>query len=354
MFRQTPILSPPPRQPGPLLHRAGRSSVLLPAFLLRIGCWAILTFAMALPAAVHAWDNMGHAMVARLAWERLDRDQQKILVELLKEAPSDALLYQLYPDYRMEEKELDRIFFELAASWPDRARELEKYHRDRWHYVNRFWEQPDPALPPRDRWDLVAPPENIVSQLYRLERQLKDATRPKADRAIDLAWLLHLVGDVHQPLHCSSRVTKRRGERSGDRGGNQFGLAGVPGNDLHGFWDGILRVARPQRDDENYPQWLTRLSDEVRPGSAQSELEFVLPARLRPRDYQAWADEGHLLAKTVCYPVDLKRGRAPRRHHIEEAYEIARRRMYLAAVRLAEVLEAVAAASSRNASKPPN
>ena len=70
-----------------------------------------------------------------------------------------------------------------------------------------------------------------------------DANVNAADttKAVALAWLLHLVGDIHQPLHCSSRVTPDEALPRGDAGGNTFRLD--DNRNLHGYWDRILGEA---------------------------------------------------------------------------------------------------------------
>ena len=63
-------------------------------------------------------------------------------------------------------------------------------------------------------------------------------------KAIALAWLFHLVGDVHQPLHTAQVFTTD--DPKGDRGGNEICVrvtqAGQP-IDLHRFWDGVITSA---------------------------------------------------------------------------------------------------------------
>ena len=51
-----------------------------------------------------------------------------------------------------------------------------------------------------------------------------------------LSWLIHLIGDIHQPLHCVTHITSQHPAPEGDRGGNSFKLKGTP-NNLHSVWD---------------------------------------------------------------------------------------------------------------------
>jgi hypothetical protein len=70
-------------------------------------------------------------------------------------------------------------------------------------------------------------------------RVLGDKTKPAAERAIHLAWLMHLVGDLHQPLHSSAMFSARTPK--GDQGGNLVAVR--RGNSvlkLHSYWDDVL------------------------------------------------------------------------------------------------------------------
>src|SRR4051794_37148479 len=68
------------------------------------------------------------------------------------------------------------------------------------------------------------------------------------DKAVALCWILHLIGDVHQPLHCATLYSPQF-ER-GDLGGNSFGVK-INGKEyrLHTFWDNALDVV-PGTDDD--------------------------------------------------------------------------------------------------------
>jgi hypothetical protein len=65
-----------------------------------------------------------------------------------------------------------------------------------------------------------------------------------AQAAQALRFVIHFVGDIHQPLHCATRVSHAHPE--GDRGGNLFMVAVSDENGsshpakLHGYWDGEL------------------------------------------------------------------------------------------------------------------
>jgi hypothetical protein len=82
--------------------------------------------------------------------------------------------------------------------------------------------------------------ENALNVMQALELNRRVLTSPASsnqDKALHLAWLMQLVGDIHQPLHATALVTPKLFPE-GDRGGNEIKIAG-PTN-LHKRWDDLL------------------------------------------------------------------------------------------------------------------
>jgi hypothetical protein len=71
--------------------------------------------------------------------------------------------------------------------------------------------------------------------IQQSEKTLSDSTTSAQEQALHLSWLIHLIGDVHQPLHCCSLFNSDY--PTGDKGGNSFFIKpatkGIP---LHSFW----------------------------------------------------------------------------------------------------------------------
>jgi hypothetical protein len=137
-------------------------------------------------------------------------------------------------------------------------------------------------------------------------------------------WIEHMVGDVHQPLHCISRILRSMPE--GDAGGNRVFV--TPVGNLHGLWDGA-----PGRDASDAS--VTRLAAEIaKEHPAPSQIE------INPKK---WIKEGAELARVEVYTFGLETG--TRDHPIplpesyaENARRIARTQMAIAGYRLAAVL----------------
>jgi S1/P1 Nuclease len=305
------------------------------------------------PPDASAWNTTGHHMVGRIAWDHLTPAARLAVVERLLQAPRDSCLLDLFSnDTSRPPGERQREFFMAAATWPDivrprgdaDSRACTRFHRRDWHFVNYFWEGVSGATNgtrPRDRGDLVTPELNAPERLRILRPFAACATQAcgttAADRATSLAWILHLVGDIHQPLHTTARVTTRADEQAGDRGGNLFRLesSAMPLS-LHAYWDEIIdravpRQASEQGDDRAYVARVAAMVVATHPRAS-------MVTRLTPGDFEAWAREGLAITKRHVYPATLRRGQMPSAAYRANAAKIAFEAIALGAYRLADLL----------------
>jgi len=298
--------------------------------------WLAMLLAAAPPAPVaFAWSDAGHRAVAAIAWQRLSPEAREAAVELLRAAPADSGLRELLPE-RGAPAERRRRFFVEAATWPDQVKHTgSPYDHAGWHYVNVFWRVGSDGAPVPVP-ELEPAPQNVVERIGALSRGLADRGAPPAQRALDLAWLLHLVGDVHHPLHTAARVTGRPGEERGDRGGNAFELHRAGRGDerwnLHLYWDRILDLARPRRFGESRAEWIDRLAAEA------VRTEGVEDFELRSKNPRSWAAEGVHLAQTEVYR-GAERLREPTDEYRQRALVHSRAALARAGHRLADLLE---------------
>jgi S1/P1 Nuclease len=312
-----------------------------------------LLLTLAAPPPLRAWNRTGHQIVARIAWDTMTPTVRERVVALLQAAPSDACLAELLPTDARPLAARRREFFLRASTWADTlrpaadedVRACRRFHRSEWHYVDFFWQGISGATGadrPADRRDMRPAASNVVAQLPLL-RALAACSSPRCgtttpERAIALAWILHLVGDIHQPLHTSARVTDRPEERQGDRGGNLFILdPGPPVVRLHGYWDGIVDLAAPRGANESNAAYIGRLAARF----MQRHPRSASVAELAPGQYEAWAREGFETTKASVYPVTLKRGEMPGEQYRLTAFAIAQRAIARAGYRLAEMLNAM-------------
>jgi len=277
---------------------------------------AALGAVLAAPAPAAAWNGSGHVAIALLAFDALAPARRAALVELLKAHPrlSEDLLPAL--PSALAGAARDRWLFALAATWPDIARGQPLYEHGTWHYVNlpltlRAGQLVSCPEARRDFPDSVrraaaldaarrargvpAQPsaESIREALPKNARTLADTHAPASERALALSWVLHLVGDAHQPLHAVALFTSRRFV-SGDRGGNDI-LARDLGP-LHRVWDDLL-------------------GSDMAPDAVRASLPGLAPGGVRleqpPADLSAWLDrwldEDCELARARVYTADILR-----------------------------------------------
>src|SRR4051794_9058822 len=207
-----------------------------------------LVVALCLPQAVLAWNATGHELVAGMAWDNMTPAARQKAIALLMSAPSDACLLDLFPNDARPVADRQREFFMRAATWADRVRKDKTHPRpcDRFsdtdaHFIDHFWQGQSGGVgvkAPHDRPDFSGNQVNAIIRLNAFRAAVACTTGscpPAAVRATDLAWILHLVGDIHQPLHTASRLTGT--PPAADGGGNGFPLSTDPhGPQLHGFW----------------------------------------------------------------------------------------------------------------------
>jgi hypothetical protein len=143
-------------------------------------------------------------------------------------------------------------------------------------------------------------------------------------KSYDLSWLLHLIGDIHEPLHAATRISAA--QPLGDSGGHLVLLCAKPCKDeLHAFWDSVLGT-------DQSPTTVLQAT------TALQAADPIQSADLSPAH---WAMEDLNLAKTSIYVPPIGTGSGP--FTLTETYKtkaksLAARQVALAGARLANVL----------------
>jgi S1/P1 Nuclease len=314
----------------------------------------------AAPAAATAtksarrWDATGHRAMAAIAYDRL-RPRTRARV--------DAIL-RAHPDIANLGEGLDlgtpagiREVFLRASVWPDRIRGDARFYRDsdanarptpllpgfpsmarhdNWHYLTRSFSTDGTAT-------ITLAEPNVATLFPSLAQSLGNNAVAASVRAYNLSWIIHVVGDLHQPLHGTSRSAASH--PTGDAGGNGVWvrLRGyeLDSINLHSVWDGW--VGRPARDTpiDDVATSLARdlpMAVDARDDALHIPRGVALAATVR-----GWADESATLARYVAYDLPARSGSALPElsdHYVERGTRIARQRLALSAYRLAAVLEA--------------
>jgi S1/P1 Nuclease len=295
----------------------------------------VLAGIFALPGALSAWNATGHRTIAEIAWQHMTPAARARAVELLEHGPPLAGLASLRPDAGPDSAR-NRALFMNAATWPDLIRDRDKpwhaYNRPAWHYADFYWDVVNGQ--PHDIPGTGPDSSNAGERIIAFRTALADPAVPDTTKAVDLAWILHLVGDIHQPLHASSRVSATEPLPHGDKGGNDFHLDGR--NNLHWFWDSILDESIPRRTDEDSIAYATRIADMI---VSAHPLASMQPAA-DSQQVSVWEHESLLVAQHQVYD-GLVRGTAPSARYREAALRASESRMALAGFRLAMLLNRV-------------
>lgn len=176
----------------------------------------LLALITAVPA--HAYWEYGHESVAGVAWQQMRPETRRAVARLLAQGRS------------LDTPTCPVATIEQASVWADCVKPLgERFaYAYSWHYQNV-----DVCKP----FDVKSPCKDgncVSAQIERNARLLADPQVPQREKLIALAFLVHFVGDLHQPMHAGDH---------GDLGGNKvaasYGLIAGRTN-LHSIWDGWL------------------------------------------------------------------------------------------------------------------
>ncbi len=332
------------------------------------------------PSPAFAWHSLGHMAVARAAWNQLTDKHKAQVTTILKAHPHYGVYLSADRPAGLSEPEWA---FLRAAVWPDWVRDprapglspqqrqdiKKQFNRPVWHYINLPYVHPDDA----GKFDSTAirkqalepalddqgEPRHVLAALQQCMERLRAGDVADKDKAVSLCWLLHLVGDLHQPLHATGLIASKATFKvsfappHGDEGGNRLAVK-VKASDkaavkLHFYWDALLfGDVTPIKDvDARVTGWLKE------PRFQRDQLP-----ELQATDFLDWAEESLKLAREVVYrgeggflkarplpksKVDLSGLDAPALPdgYQKAAEEVAARRMVLAGYRIADQLQRV-------------
>jgi len=216
--------------------------------ILRLG--ALLALVLA-PTPAFAWWEYGHQTVARIAWLEVTPHTRAEISRLM--AHSRLL----------ETPECPAANISDLSVWPDCI----KRYRDRFSYAYSWHFADVDICRPFDLHAACRDHDCVTDQIERNLRLIRNHHVPVRERLMALAFLVHFVGDLHQPLHASDHD---------DRGGNDeivaYGAIGGRTN-LHSIWDGLLAdraISTPPADARGI---LSELTPEQRQAMRAGSVE---------------------------------------------------------------------------------
>jgi hypothetical protein len=299
---------------------------------------------------VRAWNERGHKLVAFIAYQHLTEQAKATVHALLKLNPQfpDLLMDDVPPN--ATDERIRTTAFIQAATWPDFIKTAHNYSNDGsnsgytppntpeasqiigyqdfnrhkyWHFISvPFSDDGTPTV--------AAPSVNAKSQVELLRAALGSPTTAAEARSYSLVWLIHLVGDVHQPLHAVARFTSN--DAHGDAGGHHVTVncpATLTCEDtLHQQWDHLL-------GDGGSFNKIKSAAISIDSGPAPTGANIT--------DVGVWIDESVSLAKSHVYKTtDGGRLGSPQAAltpgYLNRAKDDARSRVRLAGRRLAKLI----------------
>lgn len=294
-------------------------------------------------ATSQAWFGFGHMAVAYVAYQKLTPEKKVRVAQLLKKNPYYKTKWQALIPAGTPADQRDLMLFMIAATWPDQIKSDPAYnipdgtsggntppsdgsawlnqgygdlHRHKyWHFIDTPFTQ-DGTTP------LAAIPSPNAETEIAVFRQTLTSNSSDKLKSYDLVWLLHLVGDVHQPLHSSTRVSAA--DRQGDNGGNNVKLTD-PSKELHAFWDGLPGDSSKVADVIAYAQTLAAAD----------------PILVQKTDASDWIKESFDIAQTSVYSDPIGTSDGPftiTPEYRTKAQKIANERVALAGERLANLI----------------
>ena len=303
----------------------------------------LLVAALLTIRSLEAWDSEGHMMVAYIAFQNLTPAAKTAAMRLLQKHPDYQQWVAGIPvDSSHEDDRLARAMM-MAATWPDQIKSDSHYRNDGETpphtpaagqnigyadtFQHRYWHFEDIPFAVSGATGHAPPSINAEERINLFIAALQQApTAALLDKqSYDFVWLLHLVGDIHQPLHCTSRFTPT--QSNGDEGGLKVTVKPTVGAStaLHFFWDDLPGVSQ----DPNAAI------------TAAGRLPHVSPAT--GIDVHAWVANSEHLAETVAYAAPIGTSAGP--YSLNSAYEQNARQtasvqLETAGIRLANIFNA--------------
>jgi len=272
------------------------------------------------PLPAFSWSAIGHRLVAQIAYNQVS-DHTRAALDSLR--------------LRMGIENTSRIIYDNFASiseWPDQLITQRYTLSSTWHYTENNFSADGTPLPPNNN------PHDIIWAISELQPVVKNLKANPYVRARSLSYLVHFVGDAHQPLHCGSRVSYAHPE--GDKGGNLYKIIYVKPNgtvirNLHSLWDGALnlyeRLGFP--DKHLTAEQIRHLSLIITYDYPKSYFE----SQLKDMKPESWCETGKNINRK--YPYKTPEKELPSKTYLDNNSNRVEKRLALAGYRLAQMLD---------------
>lgn len=286
-----------------------------------------LTCFLAVYQGLRAWHGNGHYMVAYIAQDYLTKtnpDAFKWANDLL--LPYTEMCGEnLYP-------------FVEAAVWPDKIKDQGWHTFDNHHFFSNWWydkgAKPNGTPEENPSANAIFAIKDNIATLSTTQEDPYGSSKSLLGKSLALRFLIHFVGDLHQPLHAEERITPDKPK--GDMGGNLFPIAHYNNtgmDNLHFIWDemfeDIKESIRTNLPKEKY-LFIKSKADEI---IKEHPFEGLWSQINSNATVEHWSNESFDIAKNFAY-TGITEGKTISESYIKEGWKICRIRVALAGYRL--------------------
>ncbi|WP_454783658.1 S1/P1 nuclease [Legionella sp. WA2024007413] len=253
----------------------------------------------------YAWNAAGHKVVAQIAYDNLSPKAKDMCYKYLRSRTHNT----------------PNSSFVSASTWMDEIRWREVYWYDVMHYIDIPYSSDGTRLPPVES-------TNAIKAIKQASFVLTSKKTNPSDKKLALRMLIHITGDIHQPLHAITRVSEQHPK--GDLGGNLFLLGKNPvGSNLHQYWDNGAGFFLGQFNETQIKNTAQYLEQKMPCSMIGTELK---PAK--------WAKMSHKLAIKNVYQTNYNE--TPSDKYQENAQLLVQKQVTYAGCRLAALLNKIA------------
>jgi hypothetical protein len=260
-------------------------------------------FVFAFSCLGYSWNYVGHKLVAQIAFDNLS-PKAKVFCAQIFNIPSSNL----------------DTYFVGSSIWLDEVRKQNNHLFDEWHFVDIAFTKDHTKL-------LAVKPKNILWALNQSIAALSENTTNAATKAFFLKVLIHTVGDIHQPLQTSTKLSTRYPR--GDYGGNLYRLSHSSwGKNLHQYWDngaGLL---------------MSHQANYINKTAQRLEIKWGCSIANLNKTPEEWLDSTHYLSVTQVY--SLRTHHKPSKHYQKKTRRLCEQQITYAGCRLAYILNQLA------------
>ena len=259
---------------------------------------AIMGVLVSFTTSVHAWDHPGHMVTAVIAYSEIETTRPDLIDKI-------GLLFLKHPDTapfwvaagEAKGKERVRRMFIECARWADDSkftpRDMLTWHSARWAIVAK-------DAPPKAKAAAEArqgkPAGQALEALALNYAMVENPESSPSERALGLCWVMHILGDIHQPMHVSDLFSADfpTGNAAATTSYvmDPVTKSAIP---LHILWDSnVLRIPSLPEVDKYAQLYMKK-----HPRSSFPELKTT--PNTDPKAFEKWAKESHQVAVDWAY-----------------------------------------------------